>query len=625
MVRLTLQRAMSWSVLSLALAGPAWAQQAPTGSWEDETSGGTFYEGAAATDGTYMYLIGGYQYGTNPQNGFDWAVCTRYDPANNAWTTIAQMPYWHNWHNAAEYYDGRIFSLGHGDIPGSIFAYTISTNTWATLSATLTGNRYYAAAARLGSKIYVAGGFGNGNNSNLCDEFDPATDTITPRASMPGATVHHCMAAVASLGKAYVMGGFFYAGGGYNGYPQSACYEFTPPSAGNPNGSWTTRAPMTINSSLAPRSLQPAAFTLNNRVYVAGGHTGSSPFNGVPVLTLLEYNPFTNSWAQRANLATYHFNTAGVAISGYGYVYGGSYDIWSHEKYTPPDFGAPPAAPAGVTQIGSRSESSFQAQADATQFDGWTNEQIAFSADVTDADAGQLVRLRVRVKPAGAAAWTNLDSGLRDQGTITLAFQIPTPGGYDWEYRIEDDLDNCYPTPYGTWAPAFNNANSPDFRSDQVPPSAPVGIGPSGFDVQSPEPTGGPVTFSWTASTDDGPVASIEYEIQAARDGGFNDIEAQFFSAPGASETTAPLAPSDAPKFWRVRARDVGANFSDWSPPLSYRLVHDGGGSHGGRCGQSAGPASASGAAAPLFGLALLLFAGRRRRAVSLDPGRRPW
>ncbi len=612
MVRFNPHLAMSWSILSIAFASPAWAQQQPTGSWEDETSGGYFYQGAGATDGTYMYLVGGNQYGTFPQNGFNWAVCTRYDPVNNAWTTLAQLPYWFNWRNSSAYYNGRVFSFGDGANPGVIYAYTIATNSWSTLSATVTNNRYLTAAATLGGKIYITGGYWGGE-SNLCDEFDPSNDTITPRTSMPGVMVHHCMAAVESLGKAYVMGGFFYYGGGAAGWPVDTCYEFSPPSAANPNGSWTTRTAMNIGGVAAGRSLQPAAFTLNNRVYVAGGHSASMPIWGFPYNTTLEYNPVTNKWALRAPMASYRFETAGVAINGKGYVYGGSADPTSCEEYTPPDFGAPPTA-ANVTQTGSRVETVLQAQADVTTFEGWTNNQVTFSADVSDPNAGQQVRLRVRVKPAGSASWTELDSGLRSQGTIAIPWSIPAAGAYDWEYRIEDDLDNCYPIPYGTWAPAFNNASSPDFRSDQVPPSAPAGTGPSGFDVQSPEPTGGSVTFSWTVSTDDGPVTSIEYEIQAARDGGFNDIEAQFFSAPGASETTGQLAPSDAPKFWRVRARDVGANFSDWSPSLSYRLVHEGGGSHRGQCGQSAGPARGSGVAALLFGVALIASAGRRRR-----------
>jgi hypothetical protein len=427
--------------------------------------------------------------------------------------------------------------------------------------------------------------------------------------------VHHAMAAIPSLGKAYVMGGFAYSGGGAQGSPVADCYEFTPPSAGNPDGVWVAKTPMNIGGVPAPRSLAPAAFSLNNRVYVAGGHSAALASFGFPYDTTLEYYPLTDTWAQRASMATARFATAGVAINGKGYVYGGPTDPTGNEEFTPPDFGAAPYAPGNVTQTGSRDETVLQADADAARFDGWTSDQVTFSADVSDPDSVQLVRLRVRAKPAGSASWTLLDTGLVAQGTLAIPWSIPAAGAYDWEWRVEDDLDNCYPPAYGTWAPAFSNANSPDFRSDQSPPTAPVAVSPSGYDLQAADPTSGDVTLSWTPSTDDGPAAGVAYEIQAARDGGFNEIEAQFFSAPGAGETSIGLAPSDAPKHWRLRARDIGGNFSAWSAPQSFRLVHDGGGSHGGRCGQSAGRETASAPSLALLAVALLVASRLRRIA----------
>jgi hypothetical protein len=81
-------------ILCLLIVGAAsaHAQQQPTGSWANETSGLQFQYGGSASNGTYMYLFGGYQYGVSFSYPQYYQACRRYDPANNAWTTMAYMP-----------------------------------------------------------------------------------------------------------------------------------------------------------------------------------------------------------------------------------------------------------------------------------------------------------------------------------------------------------------------------------------------------------------------------------------------------------------------------------------------------------------------------------------------------
>ena len=79
--------ASAWVVVA---AVPAFAQQEPTGSWAAE-SGGTNLSspyGGSASDGTYLYIFGGYQYGASFSYPGYYATTRRYDPVSNQWTTL---------------------------------------------------------------------------------------------------------------------------------------------------------------------------------------------------------------------------------------------------------------------------------------------------------------------------------------------------------------------------------------------------------------------------------------------------------------------------------------------------------------------------------------------------------
>jgi Kelch motif protein len=607
----------SASVLVVALvvasALPAAAQQPPTGSWANEASGENFRYGAGASDGTYLYVFGGYQYGVTYSYPAYYSVLRRYDPVANSWTTLAYMP-WGVYYNAGAYHDGNLYSFGGYNTSygywNGIMRYTISTNSWTTLGATLTSPRYQLSAATLNNRIYVTGGYYNGY-STVNDEFNPATSSVTARAALLNnqGRYYHASAGVEALGKLYVFGGLL------QGQQSSSVHEFTPPTAASPNGSWTTVASMSNGSSPQTRYGCVAA-VFNNRVYVTGGY-----FNGYSTTTL-EYSPFTDSWAQRASMANGRYLHGAATVGSKIYVYGGYTAYTSCEEFTPPDFGSPPYAPSAVGQSGSRAESALQAQADPAQFDGWTDNEIAFSADVTDPDAGQLVRFRVQVKPQGAS-WnqanqvTTLQSSFGPQGPHALTYAIPNDGAYDWRWRVEDAYANSYPVGPADWVEAFGtfasqNTNSPDFRSDQVAPSDPVADGPHNLDIEVDNPVAGPVVLNWTESTDNAPVAGISYEIQVATDGGFNQVEAQLFSTAGTTSFPVTLTVSRFDKYWRLRARDIGGNISNWSQSLKFRVTHDDGFDHGAgdakkTCGFSAGAFPGLGGA--VLGVAILVFA----------------
>ena len=606
------------ALLVVACASGAYAQspQQPTGTWANEASGAYFYYGSIVNDGTYAYLVGGYQTGAGNSSGDAYRVIRRYDLVNNAWLTLADIPT-QLYLNGGAFYGGRIFTFGNGYYGnGAIFRYTISTNSWTQLSPTTTGNRYYCQAATCGTKIYVTGGYYNGY-SNLCDEFDPDANSgggsITARANMPGGMYYHAMAAVPAISKVYSIGG-------YNNAYLSVMYEYD--IAAN---TWSTRAPISDGANTQPR-YGPAAFAVGTRVYVVGG------YNNGYTQTTLEYNALQNTWVQRANMAYQRYLHDAANVNGKGYTYGGIPSYTYGEEYSAPNFGVPPNEPTGVVQVGSRPESTQQSLADSTQFAGWTAGQIQFSANVTDPDQinnqPQQVRFRVQVKPQ-SASWTqanqvtSLATALGAQGVHTLSYNIPADGGYDWRWRVEDSYANSYPIGPTDWVEAFGtfvaqNTTSPDFRSDQIPPSDPIADEPHNVDFQVDNPVAGAVRLNWIESTDNGPVAGISYEIQVAVEGGFSQIEAQLFSPAGTYEYPVTLSVSRNNKFWRIRARDIGGNLSEWSDPLNFRVTYNDGVNHGSgdakkACGFTAGGAAPA-LVASLLGLAILGMASARRR-----------
>ena len=267
-----------------------------------------------------------------------------------------------------------------------------------------------------------------------------------------------------------------------------------------------------------------------------------------------------------------------------------------------------PDPAVNVAQSGTQPESSFQAQADASQRSGWTFDQMAFSAVISDPDATQQVRFRVRVKQTTSSTWTFLDSGLQAQGSVTLPYTVPGSGDYDWEYRVEDQYGNSSPSPSYTdpagWLPAFSNNNSPDFRSDQTPPVTPVPSSPSNVDIQSPDPAYTSVTLQWLESTDNGPASALSYDVEVSRNADFTNIEAQA-SVDAVDQVAVILSVARDSKFWRLRARDVAGIQSPWSPALPFRVTFDDGIDHGSgdagkACGMGAAPGTGSSTAALL-------------------------
>jgi len=613
-----MKQLMIVTAVMIGAAGPAAAQEEPTGSWADETSAYYFARGGSATDGTYLYLFGGYQLGVSASYPSYYRRARRYDPVANAWITLANLPIVESGttyqYNAGAYYGGQLYSFGTSwqDGNGIVLTYSIANDAWSVLDGvTLPQNRFGAAAAVLGGRIYIAGGFTDAPSRRV-DEFDPSDNSFTEVAELPVGLHLHSMVALPARGSLVVVGGE-----SADGY-EAGCHEYSPAT-----DTWTTRTPITIDGGIRPRG-SLAAFALRNRVYATGGRSDSGGSSAV-----FEYHPATDTWAPRASMASARYQHAAVAIAGRGYVYGGLPGYDEGEEFTPPDFGPAPELESPVTQAGLQPEASLQAQADPAARDGWVGRMIEFSAVISDPDPYDQVRLRIRYRRPLEPMWHEVGSAWSPQGRVTFLLSLPSNHPYDWEYRIEDFEENSFPAELESWLPAFDNSTSPDFRCDSTPPTDPVAQYPSEFDVVVGDPEAGDVVFGWAGATDNGPVSGLTHELEIFRGVDPFEVEATRSVPAGTGTATIRLPVGEGIRYWRVRARDIAGNVTPWSAPARFRVVYNDGIDHaagdaGAACFFGAGPGGPPAMAALL---AMAIAAGsllnRRPRGRFIDYGPR--
>jgi hypothetical protein len=144
--------------------GSAWTAIAPLPASREGASG--------VSDGTYIYILGGTD-STGVQN-----TLYRYDPATNTYLARAAFST-PTFAQAVAYLDGKIYRISGCTTPCSattntVEAYTISTNSWATV-APYPNPQGFVMAVASGGYLYTAGG-GDGKTRKTY-RYDPATKT----------------------------------------------------------------------------------------------------------------------------------------------------------------------------------------------------------------------------------------------------------------------------------------------------------------------------------------------------------------------------------------------------------------------------------------------------------------
>ena len=183
-------------------------------------------------------------------------------------------------------------------------AQTAAEAKWRTL-AFLDDRSYEVAAARIGTKVYVVGGFAapDGKTSAVVERYDLAKNRWTQVAPLPLAVNH--AAAVAYRGDLYVVGGYTDPNG--LSRETNALQRYDPQT-----NTWSRlKDAPTVRGALA-------AGVIGNRLFAAGGARG-----GAPLGTLEIYSFKTNTWSTGASMKLPREHLAAAVHRGSLYVLAG--------------------------------------------------------------------------------------------------------------------------------------------------------------------------------------------------------------------------------------------------------------------------------------------------------------
>jgi len=195
-----------------------------------------------------------------------------------------------------------------------LWEYDTGTDTWIQ-KQNVPGsiNRTAAIAFSINGKGYVGLGIQNYNTINtifLKDlrEYDPATDTWTPKANLPDSGRAHATCFVVN-GKAYVAGGL-------TGYPETASNDlwmYDPVT-----DQWTS-----LQSFPADFIYSAMSFSAGTNGYVVGGRIlNSSASSSFTSKFTYQYDVLANSWNQKADYCDTSGRENGIAfvLNNHAYV-----------------------------------------------------------------------------------------------------------------------------------------------------------------------------------------------------------------------------------------------------------------------------------------------------------------
>ena len=226
-----------------------------------------------------IYVIGG----VSDFKGVPLSTVEQYDPATDTWTTKANMPTARGMASSSVV-DGKIYVFGgaliyQGTSLSTVEQYDPATDTW-TSKADMPTPTAWPSASAVNGRIYVIGGSAGGpgasqwyQGTSTVEEYDPATDTWTPKADMP--TARTALSTSVVNGRIYAIGGRF----GNNSSAFSTVEEYDPAT-----DIWTPKADMPT------QRLRMTTSVVNGRIYAIGG-SGTS---GGPdaIATVEEYDPY---------------------------------------------------------------------------------------------------------------------------------------------------------------------------------------------------------------------------------------------------------------------------------------------------------------------------------------------
>jgi N-acetylneuraminic acid mutarotase len=280
------------------------------------------YFNAAALGGK-IYAVGG-----NVMGGSALSSVSVYDPANGAWSAIADMPT-NGGCTGVSALGSKLYVTG-GELPGSgtntnnAAAFDPATGKWTSVAGMSTPRSGHAFGA-VGGKLIAAGGYGVDLDDQLksAEMYDPGTDKWGALPDM--STVRFDTAAGVLGNKFYVVGGCDGSQTGVNYLQSAEVYDLS-------TGKWSAIADMST-----PRA-HLGVGVMGGMLYAVAGQT-----NGwAQWLESAEmFDPDVGSWKSIDSMSIARGQPGVAGLLGKLYVLGGGTandmeTLASAEVYTPP-------------------------------------------------------------------------------------------------------------------------------------------------------------------------------------------------------------------------------------------------------------------------------------------------
>jgi N-acetylneuraminic acid mutarotase len=228
------------------------------------------------------------------------------------WATVAPLPNARSQMGVTEGPDGRVYAIGGLTTAPPPYnavniaqAYNPANNTWVNI-ANLPTARYNLAVVSTGGLVYAIGGYSSSVLGTV-ETYNPATNAWTTAPPLPTPR-QNLTAAVGSDGRIYAIGGS--TDGGATTVSTVEAYNPT-------TRTWASG----LTPMPTPRQGMSASMGNDGLIYVMGGLNNQQE---VVLATVEAYNATLNSWSSRANMPTARTNPgSAVAADGTVYVFGG--------------------------------------------------------------------------------------------------------------------------------------------------------------------------------------------------------------------------------------------------------------------------------------------------------------
>jgi N-acetylneuraminic acid mutarotase len=236
-----------------------------------------------------------------------------YDPATNAWTTKASIPFSSDHPNVGATAD-KLYILGEVGAQNTA-EYDPATNTW-TMKAPIPTQRAASATAAIGTKIYVAGGAMGSNGASFGPTvrdfavYDTVANTWETLDPIPSPGRNHAVGAA-------VNGIFYIIGGRTNGPTdglQNRVDAYDPATK-----QWTQKANMPVARGGCMGGV------VNGQIVVVGGEGNARDINPNGVFPDTDvYDPVADMWRVMAPMRTPRHGTGAAGVGNKLYVPGGA-------------------------------------------------------------------------------------------------------------------------------------------------------------------------------------------------------------------------------------------------------------------------------------------------------------